>query len=310
MKKSICRGLLITNSFLRTDKFVEHDAWLMQAAKSQGIRLEFAGNAELLAFCGEEPDWLLQYDFIVYWDKDILLGREITRYAERKKIPIYNRIDAIAACDDKYETYYRVITYNQTHPGEEIAILPTIAAPMTYANIGYTRLDFLNQVEKKLSYPIVVKECFGSFGMQVYLAKNRQELEILTLKLAGKPFLYQKYQSVSSGRDVRLQVVGKQVVAAMYRYSETGDFRANITNGGSMKAYQPTLREKELAVRVAGVLGLDFAGVDLLFDEDGHSTILCEVNSNAHFKNIFTCTGVNVAECMIQYILARREENV
>jgi len=150
---------------------------------------------------------------------------------------------------------------------------------------------------------MVVKECFGSFGMQVYLAHDRKELEELTIKLGGVPFLYQKFHEASSGRDVRLQVVGDQVVAAMERYSENGDFRANITNGGSMKVYEPSDAECQLAVQTAQILGLDFCGVDLLFEETGGvADIVCEVNSNAHFKNIHTCTGVNVAEKIMEYI--------
>ena len=40
--------------------------------------------------------------------------------------------------------------------------------------------------------------------------------------------------------------------------------------------------------------------MDILFGENG--PILCEVNSNAHFKNIYDCTGENVADYIIEYI--------
>ena len=49
-------------------------------------------------------------------------------------------------------------------------------------------------------------------------------------------------------------------------------------------------------------MNLDFAGVDILFGENDEP-ILCEVNSNAHFKNILDCTGVNVAQCILDYII-------
>lgn len=98
--------------------------------------------------------------------------------------------------------------------------------------------------------------------------------------------------------------MGDKAVAAMYRFSENGDFRANITNGGSMRAYQPAPEECALAVRAVKALGLDFAGVDLLFGNGGQdcADIVCEVNSNAHFKNMYDCTGVNAAECIMGYI--------
>lgn len=312
------KGVLITNAFLRTEKFVEHYQWLQQAAVKYQIELELMDNACQLSFCGEDLTWLDQYDFVLFWDKDIPLGKEITRYGADRNIPVFNSVDSIAACDDKWETYHRISSYNNRNPQRAVPILPTICAPMTYSNVGYPDLGFLDQIQEKLSYPMVVKECFGSFGQQVYLAQDRGELEKLTEKLAGIPFLYQKYHQHSSGRDVRLQVVGDRVVAAMYRFSRDGDFRANITNGGEMEKYIPSEEEQELAVRVAKILGLDFAGVDLLFspgnDHDCKGSqgddqeqmdcadILCEVNSNAHFQNIYACTGVNVAECILEYI--------
>ncbi|MBR7089182.1 MAG: hypothetical protein IKI46_01640 [Lachnospiraceae bacterium] len=47
-------------------------------------------------------------------------------------------------------------------------------------------------------------------------------------------------------------------------------------------------------------MGLDFAGVDVLFGKDG--PIICEVNSNPHFKTTLECTGINMAEHIISHI--------
>ena len=39
-----------------------------------------------------------------------------------------------------------------------------------------------------------------------------------------------------------------------------------------------------------------------MFD-DQDEPIVCEVNSNAHFKNIYDCTGINVADRIMNYLL-------
>lgn len=305
------KGLLIANTFLHTTKFQEHYEWLKQAAARLDISLELCGNADRLWDMTTEPDWLDGYDFVLFWDKDIRYGELLEDYAGRHGIPIFNTIESIGVCDDKFETFRRLNRYNAGHPQEKIPLIPTVSAPMTYSNIGYNSQKFLDQVEKILGYPMVIKECYGSFGMQVYLAENRQELERRSWNLAGTPFIYQKYLAQSSGRDVRLQVVGDRVVAAMLRYSQNGDFRANITNGGSMQKYEPAPSECRLALQVCRVLGLDFAGVDLLFDrgEDQPAGVVCEVNSNAHFKNIYSCTRINVAEHIMGYIAQKIQEN-
>lgn len=113
----------------------------------------------------------------------------------------------------------------------------------------------------------------------------------------------QEYIESSKGQDVRIHVVGNEIVTAMKRVNKN-DFRANITNGGSMEKYQPTKEQCEMALKVCEKLGLDFAGVDIMFGKNGEP-VLCEVNSNAHFKNIYDCTGVNVAEKIIDYILKK-----
>jgi RimK family alpha-L-glutamate ligase len=116
--------------------------------------------------------------------------------------------------------------------------------------------------------------------------------------------LIQEYIATSKGRDIRLNVVGGKVVACMYRYAVDDDFRANITNGAKMKNYEPTNEQIEMALSACELLGLDFGGVDILFG-DNETPILCEVNSNAHFKNIFDCTGINVADHIVEHIMKR-----
>ena len=59
-----------------------------------------------------------------------------------------------------------------------------------------------------------------------------------------------------------------------------------------------------LAVKTAQILGCTFAGVDLLFGENGEMTV-CEVNSNAHFAGISAATGVNIADKIIEAVAQR-----
>ncbi len=215
-----------------------------------------------------------------------------------------NSVEAIAVCDDKSLTYQKLWEWNRDKPPDlQIPLIPSVTAPMAYANMGYTNTDFLGKVIEELSLPVVVKECYGSFGEQVYLAENMEQLREITLRLGGTPHIYQKFIKESSGRDVRIEVAGGEAAAAMYRYSVNGDFRANITNGGCMKPYSPSARERQIALDTADALGLCFGGIDLLFTESGEAEVVCEVNSNAHFKNIYDCTGINVADKIIAYII-------
>lgn len=282
---------LVVNEFLNTTKFTELNQWLVDAAREQNVELQIKTNGELVG-----PWDMSLPDFVIFWDKDIRLAARM----EALGLPVYNNAKAIEICDDKSYTFEVLEQANLPMPR-------TIVAPKTFEGIGYSSLEWLAIVEKTLGYPMVIKECFGSFGQQVYLVHSKEEMMQKVNDICPKPFIFQEFIASSFAKDIRLQVVGDKVVASMYRYSDNGDFRANITNGGKMKTYEPTEEEKKLAVQACKAIGLDFAGVDLLFGSEGHS-LICEVNSNAHFKNIYDCTKVNVAECIMKDIVKKFNE--
>lgn len=111
--------------------------------------------------------------------------------------------------------------------------------------------------------------------------------------------LFQEYIAESAGRDLRVIVVGGRVLGSMERVSD-GDFRSNIGAGGSGRPYPVGADAAALCVKIADALGLDFCGIDLLFGRRG--MLLCEVNSNAFFKEFESVTGVNVAAAYARHI--------
>lgn len=279
-------GWLVVNAFLNTNKFNELADWFIKSAEKLDITLSIYTNAELLVGMQlpEKPD------FVLFWDKDVLLAE----YLEGFGIPVFNSARSIALCDDKGKTYLAL-------KDSGIPMPKTILAPFTYGNIGYNRDEFLDNVAKELGFPLVMKENYGSFGMQVYLVNNMEELKAKLDEISPKPCLFQKFIKCSAGKDIRLQVVGGKVIATMYRYSDNGDFRANVSLGGKMEEYKPSKEQIDIALTATKRLGLVFGGVDLLFGEDG-KPILCEVNSNAHFKSIHSCTGVDASFEIMKYI--------
>ncbi len=280
-------GTLIVNKFLKSNKFDDIYSRLKESFERLGVGLSVYTNADLLHTVGGDINFSDKPDFILFWDKDISLAKAI----EAHGIKVFNSSSAIEVCDDKSKMHLAL---------SSLPMPKTVIAPMTFPNIGFTDTGFLNNVETLLGFPIVVKECFGSFGAQVYLAKDMDELRKVVKAHESVPLLFQEFITESSGRDIRINVVGDKVVTAMLRESKFGDFRSNITLGGTALPYSPTDEECELALLATKRLGLDFAGVDILFGPDG--PLLCEVNSNAHFKSTYDCTGVNLADFIAEHI--------
>ena len=266
---------------------------LEEASAQFGVHLTRMTNSSTwlrLARCGyalrDKPD------FVLFWDKDIRLAYEL----ERQGLRLFNPAQAIGFCDDKTLTWIRC---SQTGLRQPFSII----SPKKFHNDGLVDDDLFTVIKDRVGYPCVLKEAFGSFGQQVRLAEDEEELRMLIRECGDRPYLIQEYISSSEGRDLRVQVVGDRVVAAMRRENKE-DFRANLTNGGHATDYTDKLSEeqKNMAIEACRILGLDFAGVDILFGWD-EEPVLCEVNSNAHFKNLFDCTGVNVADEIMAHIV-------
>lgn len=289
-------GWILYNGNLPGNAFLDFAEWLHHAAKRKSIRTRIYKNNELLIHLGMDSIEVLNEsedslpDFVIFTDKDIYLAEQL----ETLGIRVFNSAKAIETSDDKISTY-------QALAKQKLPIPKTIIAPKIFGYHDQINISFTKQVLNRLSLPLIIKEAYGSFGEQVYLIHSEKEMNQKIKELAGKPFVFQEFISSSYGRDLRLQVVGDRVVASMMRRS-ADDFRANITAGGSMEVYEPTKVEEDLAVAATQAIGADFAGVDLLFGPNG-KPIICEVNSNAHIRNLFECTNINVADFIIDYII-------
>ncbi|WP_434167498.1 ATP-grasp domain-containing protein [Peribacillus frigoritolerans] len=294
MKPSDYHCWIVVNGYLQHDKFSSLALFIKEAAERKDIMATLIRNSDLIPIIEKGVPLLKGAfdklpDFVLFMDKDIHLARHL----ELLGIPVYNSSKAIDICDSKAKTH-------QALTGHGIPMPKTLFPPFTYEGIERVNMDAFIQIGNELGYPLIVKEAYGSFGEQVYLIQTEDELLKTISNLGHKPFIIQEFIEHSKGRDIRVNVVGNQVIAAMQRHSEQ-DFRANMTAGGQAAPYIPTNEEAQLAIRCAQILGADFAGVDLLFGEEG--PLLCEVNSNSHLLNIYECTGINIAESMFDYIL-------
>ncbi|MFJ7744246.1 RimK family alpha-L-glutamate ligase [Peribacillus sp. NPDC097295] len=294
MKSSSLHCWIVVNGYLQHDKFSSLALFLQASAVRKGISADLIRNSNLIPVI-ENGTPLLKGtfeklpDFVLFMDKDIHLARHL----ELLGLPVYNSSTAIEVCDSKAKTHQALANHGIPMP-------KTLFPPFTYEGIERKNLDAFKKIGSELGYPLVVKEAYGSFGEQVYLIPSEHEFLEMVNKLGHRPFIMQEFIEHSKGRDIRVNVVGNQVIASMQRKSEH-DFRANMTAGGEASSYTPTKEESDLAIRCAAILGVDFAGVDLLFGEDG--PLLCEVNSNSHLLNIYECTGINIADSMFDYVM-------
>lgn len=150
--------------------------------------------------------------------------------------------------------------------------------------------------------PCVIKLVEGTQGRGVILAETAASAKsiIEAFSAANLNILVQEYIKEAGGTDIRVLVIGGEVIACMMRTGKMGDFRANLHRGGKAEAVVITEQERRTAVRSAEVLGLNVAGVDLLRSNRG--PVVVEVNSSPGIEGLEQASGADVAGAMIGFL--------
>ena len=172
-----------------------------------------------------------------------------------------------------------------------------IGMPLT----GYaSKPDDIKDVIKMVGgAPLVIKLLQGTQGIGVVLAETQKAAESVIEGFMGvkADILIQEFIKEAGGSDLRCFVIGGKVVAAMKRQGAPGEFRSNLHRGGSSTLIRITPEERSTAVRAAGIMGLNVAGVDLL--RSNHGPVVMEVNSSPGLEGIEGATGKDVAGMII-----------
>ena len=263
--------------------------WWIAEAAALGIELRQAFFEDITAEYGPYTALRLGGERLARPDFVIMRGycAEISVAFETAGVPVFNRWAAMEASRNK------VITHNLLAAAEIPtprtfwrAVAPTY--PEACALLGST--------------VFVAKRPDSSRGKDVHLVHNADEYNAAAAACGGD-MLLQEYISSSHGRDLRVWTVGRTAPAQVLRHSATS-FLSNYSRGGSASAFPLSPEAADMAVAAANAVGLDFAGVDLLFTADGGYTV-CEVNGNAGFRTLSATGGPDIVKLYMEYIYSQ-----
>lgn len=285
------KGLILINAFYKNEEYLYQAERMKEELEKKNVIATIERNDAFFFKVdnNEIRSKYANYDFIIYWDKDKYILNMLNKIGAN----IFNSYQSILNCDDKMTTYIALANNG-------IPLVKTLPGLLCYDKNEKIPLKVIQSLESELNYPIIVKNSYGSLGKGVFMVKDRARLSCVMERLKCFPHLFQEYVKTSCGKDLRIIVVGDEVVGGMIRKSN-GDFRSNIGVGGSGEAYPLSDDLKKLAIKVKNVLKLDYCGIDILFGENG--PLVCEVNSNAFFYTFEKVTNINVAEKYADYII-------
>jgi RimK family alpha-L-glutamate ligase len=145
--------------------------------------------------------------------------------------------------------------------------------------------------------PAVVKPRFGSWGADVLRAESREALVDALAGIADRPWFARHGAVVQPlippmGRDLRVLVAGGRAVGAEVRVAAPGEWRTNISLGGSHLQCSIDVVAERLAVAAADAVGGEFVGVDLMPTLEGY--VVLEVNAAVEFDDGYSLDGDDV----------------
>jgi len=157
-------------------------------------------------------------------------------------------------------------------------------------------------VEQEIGFPAIVKNVTGTEGTGVHLCESPDSfidmMELIYTNNSKANIIIQEFLQKSRGKDLRVFVLGGRVIGCMRRSSKSS-FKANFSRGGQVDPFKLTPEIEWLATETARLVGLDIAGIDLLFDKKGFK--ICEANSSPGFKGLEMVVGNNIAEQILDY---------
>lgn len=137
----------------------------------------------------------------------------------------------------------------------------TLIRPATPAGI--------EEILDTLTLPFIVKEPRSSMGRGVNLMESCRAFIDYA---AERPILYaQEYLPVD--RDLRVVVVGRDVVCAYWRIAPTGELRNNVAQGAATSFDDVPDQAIQLVQNLSSHFGIDHAGFDVAI-VDGHCQVL------------------------------------
>ncbi|HEV2193147.1 MAG TPA: lysine biosynthesis protein LysX [Nitrosopumilaceae archaeon] len=217
-------------------------------------------------------------------------GLHFTACLEFLDVPVINKYEVANNCGNKMITSLLLKKHN----------VPT---PKTY--FSFSPEATLENLEK-VGYPLVIKPIVGSWGRGVIPLKDRETADAIieVRELSDGPLdrIYYLQEMIKRPpRDIRVIVVGDQVISAMYRTS-SGSFKTNIALGAEPILCEITKELEDVCMKASKAVGGGILGVDIMEDEK-RGLVVHEVNNTVEFKGLSKVSKKNIPKEMIDFAI-------
>jgi RimK family alpha-L-glutamate ligase len=203
-------------------------------------------------------------------------GLHVLSELAQRGVRVLNQSHALLAAHDKLLTAAYLGRMALPHP-QTLLLFPGTELPM--------------------EPPFVLKPRFGSWGLDVFRCRTRAEAAAVLEEIAERPWFHRHGAIVqellpAKGHDLRLIVARGRVVGAVRRLAAHGEWRTNISLGGTKEPVDPPDDASRLGLAAAAAVEADLVGVDLLPVDGGY--VVLELNGAVEFDELYSLRGEDV----------------
>ena len=251
------------------------------------IRLVFENNQPKLLFKGRD----LLESTVCYprlSSRDYVFGEAVLKVLGKSRVYSPVSLRSYQITNHKYYT---------------IKELSNAKIPIVKSSL-FTDPESAKQILKEFGMPVVVKLLSGFAGKGVIRVENEKQLDSIldTVTLFDEFISVQKFIE-GKNSDIRCYVVGEKVIAVR-RIGKQGEWRANVSMGGTAEEISPSKEMKKIALDSARLLKMDICAVDLIETPSGPAVI--EINfMPGPFKKYL---GNRVTKEMAEFLFEKAKE--
>ena len=277
------------------------DSWyvkaLMETLKDRGIPSASFSITNLVARIAGKPrvrirDKVLEeYEAIIVRSipggslEQIIFRVDVLHRLKDLGVQVVNSARTIERTVDKYYTS---------------ALLEDAGIPTPHS-IVTERFNDAMEAFHSLGGDVVVKPLFGSEGKGMVRVCNKDEAYRVfrALELGRYVFYVQKFIPHANW-DIRVFIIGHEVIAAMIRKGES--WKTNVASGASVEPFEVSEDIKDMSLRAASLLEADYASIDILKAENG-GYFVNEVNGIPGWRGLQSTTDKDIAGRIIEHII-------
>ncbi len=152
-------------------------------------------------------------------------------------------------------------------------------------------------------FPLIIKVSEGRQGRGVFKVNSFEGIEKVIEANKEKSSSFVIRDLIPNDGDIRIFTIGYKAIGAMKRIPKIGEFRSNISQGGSGENFEldnyPEI--KKIAEDISKMTMTEIAGVDIMVNVDTGKPYILEINPGPQFTGFEKYTGINAALEIIKY---------